>query len=140
MAIKVKSATETAAKWVRRTSAASSDYKAGVSDPGVNWAAAAGASGETYAAGVQDAIGRGAFGKGVAKAGNEKWQRKASEVGAARFAPGVSAGQGDMEKGVAPVLEAISRIDLGPRGPRGDPRNYERSREIGEVLSKLRKK
>lgn len=140
MGIKVKSAAEIAAKWSRVSAQRDSDYKAGVSDPGVDWAKGAAAASETYAAGVQDAISRGAFGKGVSKAGNEKWQRKVQEIGTQRWSPGIRAAEGDMAEGFAPYAEALSRVELPPRAPRGDPRNIERVTAVAVALAKARRK
>jgi len=140
MPIKVKSASEVAAKWSRRAPQADPDYKAGVSDPAVDWAKSAGASAETYAAGVQDAIGRGSFAKGVAKAGNEKWSRKTQEIGTQRWAQGIRAATSDMEAGIGPFLDALSRIELPPRAPRGDPRNLDRVAAVARALTEKRLK
>lgn len=140
MGIKVKSAADIAAKWSRRAPQADPDYKAGVSDPSVDWMKAAASSEETYAAGVQDAISRKSFGKGVARAGNEKWQRKTTEVGTQRWSQGIRAGAADMEEGIAPFVEALSRVELPPRAPRGDPRNLDRVAAVARALSERRMK
>lgn len=139
MPIKVKSAAEVAEKWARVAPQRDADYKAGVADPAVEWAKATAASEETYAAGVQDAISRNSFGKGVAKAGDEKWRRKTGELGAARWSGGIRAAKGDMEANVAPFLEAISRVELPPRAPRGDPRNIDRVAAVANALAKKRR-
>lgn len=140
MPIRVKSAAEIAAKWARVAPQRDADYKAGVADPSVAWAAAAAASEETYAAGVNDAIGRKAFGKGVAKAGDDKWRRKTTEVGTQRWANGIRAGASDFESGFAPFKEALERVELPPRAPRGDPRNLERVAAVARALSERRRR
>jgi hypothetical protein len=140
MPIRVKSAAEIAAKWSRVAPQRDADYKSGVADPAVDWAKAAAASEETFAAGVQDAIGRGAFAKGVAKAGDEKWRRKTSEVGTQRWAQGIRAAAGDFEAGFAPFKEALERVELPPRAPRGDPRNLERVAAVARALSERRRR
>jgi len=140
MPIRVKSAAEIAAKWSRVSAQRDADYKAGVSDPAVEWAKAAAAAEETYAAGVQDAISRKAFGKGVAKGGDEKWRRKTAEVGTQRWAPGIRAATGDFESGFAPFREALERVDLPPRAPRGDPRNLDRVAAVARALAERRRR
>lgn len=140
MGIRVKSASETAAKWARVAPQRDADYKAGVADPSVDWAKATAAAEETYAAGVNDAISRGAFGKGVAKSGDEKWRRKTGEVGTQRWSAGIRAGVSDFESGFAPFAEALSRVELPPRAPRGDPRNLERVAAVARALSERRRR
>lgn len=140
MPIRVKSAAEIAAKWARVAPQRDADYKAGVADPAVDWAKATASAEETYAAGVQDAIGRGSFGKGVAKAGDEKWRRKTGEVGTQRWAAGIRAGAGDFEAGFAPFKEALERVELPPRAPRGDPRNLDRVAAVARALSERRRR
>lgn len=140
MAIRVKSGAEIAAKWSRVSAQRDGDYRDGVSDPGVEWSRNAAAAEQTYADGVQEAIGRGAFGKGVQAAGDEKWRRKTTEVGTQRWAPGIRAATSDFEKGFEPFREALERVDLPPRRPRGDPQNIERVAVVARALAEARKR
>lgn len=140
MAIRVKSAKDIADKWSRVSAQRDQDYKAGVSDPGVEWARGAAAAEETYAAGVQEAIARGAFAKGVNAAGDEKWRRKTVEIGTTRWSPGIRAAVQDFEEGFAPYRDALERLDLPPRAPRGDPRNIDRVAAVARALSEVRKR
>jgi len=140
MPIRVKSSADIAAKWARVSPGRDTDYREGVSDPSVQWARAAGASAETYNAGVQDAITRGAFAKGVSAAGDEKWRRKTADVGTQRWAPGIRSAQTDFETGFAPFRDALEKIELPPRAPRGDPRNIERAAMVARVLAERRKR
>lgn len=130
----VKSSSISSDKWVRRAGQASNDYKLGVQSPRRQWAEATAEAAEAHSAGVQQAISEGRFEKGVQKAGNSKWQRKASSVGATRFGPGVAAAKADYEAGFAPYVSIIQGVSLPPRGPKGDPRNYERTKLIGDAL------
>jgi len=92
MAKKVKAVADAAVKFVNRASAAGGDYKTGVAMAGQHWADATSASSDTYNAGVQAAIGRGAFAKGVVKAGPSKYQTNASTKGANHYPEGVRGG------------------------------------------------
>lgn len=121
-------------KWKRRAAQAAPDYSAGVKAPKNDWATATSAAVENYNTGVNDAISRGAFGAGVSKAGTQKWQRKAVAVGAQRFGPGVAAATPEYQAAMGEVLSTIEGVSLPPRGPKGDPRNYQRSQAIGEAL------
>jgi len=134
VAIKTKPIADVAQKWANRASAAAPDYQKGVQAPSKDWATEAKAAEQAYQAGVQDAVGRGAFGKGVTKAGSEKWQRKALAVGPARYGQGVTAGTPDYNAGEGPYLDALGRISLPTRGKRGDPANIERVRTIATAL------
>lgn len=137
--IRVKSAKEIADKWSRVSAQRDQDYKAGVSDPGVEWARNAAAAEETYVAGVTEAAGRNAFAKGIVKAGDEKWRRKTVEIGTQRWSPGIRAAVQDFETGFEPFREALERVELPPRAPRGDPRNLERVAVVARVLAERRK-
>ncbi len=137
---KVKSAAEIAAKYVRVASTRQADYEDGVRDPDVDWETATAASKDAYEQGVQEAITRGSFASGVAKAGNTKWRDKATKVGAGRWGPGVREAEADMAAGLAPFIDVIERTVLPPRGPRGDPRNMERATIMAKALADARKK
>lgn len=130
----VKSISQTVDKWARRAGQAGQDYAAGVAAPKTDWASATTAAADAQAAGVQQAIANKSFEKGVAAAGNAKWQNKAKTLGAQRFGPGVAAAKGDYQSGFAPYASVIEGVSLPPRGPKGDPRNYERTQLIGQAL------
>ena|SRR3990167_6281302 len=130
----IKATSAISEKWARVTPQRAQDYAAGVKNPRKSWQESTLAAEQAQAQGVQEAIAAGRFGKGVAAAGNSKWQRKAATVGAQRFGPGVQAAKPDYEAGFAPYAGVISSTTLPPRGSKGDPRNYDRSRQMGEAL------
>ena len=130
----VKPISEIVDKWQRRASVAGPDYAAGIASPRRDWEEATKAAEGAQKAGIEQAIANGSFVKGVTKAGTAKWKRKAQDVGAARFGPGVAAAKADYQAGFAPFISVIEGITLPPRGPKGDPRNYERTQIIGEAL------
>lgn len=121
-------------KWTRVTPMRQEDYKLGIQNPKRDWEQETLAAEANWKAGVDAAAAKGLFPKGVSKAGTKKWQRKALDVGPGRFAEGVYKGGDDYAAGFAPYREAISRVDLGPRFPRRDPRNLERVRRVVEAL------
>jgi len=133
---KVKSSTDVAKKWARVTPQRTEDYAEGVKAPRTDWAAATTAAKANYAAGVQAGITNDSFAKGVAKAGTAKWQKKAVEVGSARFGQGVAAAGPEFESGIAPYLQVIASTTLPPKYPKGDPRNIDRVRAIAVALRK----
>jgi len=132
--VKTKGADRTVEKWISRVGVAGPDYEAGVKNPKRDWATATKAAEATWKSAISDAIGRGAFGKGVSKAGTDKWQRGALNKGVARFPEGVRAAQDDYKAAMSEVLSVIEGVTLKARGPRGDPGNYERVKQIGDAL------
>lgn len=136
----VPSVGRVAEKWSRRAGQASEDYKAGVEQTSRSWQQAATAGAANYKAGVAQAASAGRYEKGIAKAGDARWKRKAVENGAMRYGPGVATAQQDFASAIGPVLETISRTDLPPRGPAGSDGNYNRSAAIGRALRAMKTK
>jgi hypothetical protein len=136
--MRIKPASEIAAKFRRVAQQRTQDYADAVKDPGIDWAASTAASKAAWEGGMQAAIQRDAFGKGVAKAGNDKYRRKVVELGTQRWAPGVAASEQDYANGFAPYRDALERTPLPPRAPRGDPRNNERQAIVARTLTDVR--
>ena len=130
----IKSLYKITTKWAEVTPQSAGEYQSGVQSPKKSWSQAAADGAENYNAGVQEAITRGAFEKGVSAAGDSAWQKGALEKGVSRWPQGVRLGKNKYSSGFAPYHSAISSVTLSPRGPKGDPRNYDRVREIGEAL------
>jgi len=123
-------------RWTRRASAATQDYKEGVETSPNNWEAQTLAAEASHKAGTEAALRDGRFAKGVKKSGGAYYKMRAATVGADRFASGIEAGKENYEEGVKPYLDVIASTHLPPRGPKGDPRNYERVKVMGEALRK----
>ncbi len=121
-------------KWAEVTPQRAGDYQAGVQNPRRSWKTATVSAEPAYEDGVRQAISRKAFGKGVTKAGDEKWQRKTLDRGVANWGPGVAAAEGDYSAGFAPYREAIAAVKLPPRYARRDPRNLQRVKAINDAL------
>lgn len=136
--MQVRSAADSAKKFVSRAGAAQNDYAAGVAGAGNRWQAGAEASEQAYVQGTQEAIAQGRFGKGVRAAGGAKYQDKATKLGPARFATGVAAAENDYAKGVQPHLSAMASFDPGPKGMRGSPQNAQRSLAVQQLNRKIR--
>lgn len=130
----VKSPDVISKKYATNGGSAGPAYQSGVSSTQNDWATNTGAAAQSYQQGVQAAIGNGSFQKGVAKAGTDKWKRKASGVGAARYPQGVAAAQGDYQAGITPYLQVLTNLTLPPRGPKGDPGNINRVNVIDQQL------
>lgn len=132
----VKPSASVSEKWARVTPQRQQDYQTGVQNPRTPWAAATKAGEERYKAGVMEAAQRGAFGKGVTAAGDQKWQQKAMAKGPTRFAEGVAISAPDYQAAVTPYLDVIASTQLPPRFAKGDPRNVERVKVISAALRK----
>lgn len=136
--IAIKSAKDVAEKWSRVTQGRGKDFEAGVKSPRRSWAQGAEQAEESYKAGVTAAANEGRFARGVKAAGDSKWQDKTVKVGVGRWGAGVAVAAKDYETGFQPYADAISKVTLSPRYPKGDPRNYDRTRQIGEALNAVR--
>ncbi len=123
-------------KWQRKVAGAEPDYRAGIENPKKDWEAATKAAEPAYKEGVTRAANEGRFGRGVAKAGTAKWKKNALEKGPGRWSAGVNMASDEYRAGMAEVLSVINSVALPPRGAKGDPRNYERVKVIGEALHK----
>ncbi len=133
-AIKVKSAAEVAAKWAEQTPGRSAYYEAGVKGAGSDWQANTIAAAANYKAAVQAGNIDKMFSGGVAKAGAEKYTRKAVQVGVGRFSSGVTAGKVDYQSGIDGMLQTIAGLTLPARAPRGSESNLARVRAVATAL------
>jgi len=124
-------------KWQRKVSGAEPDYRAGIENPKKDWEAATKAAEPAYKEGVTRAANEGRFGRGVAKAGTAKWKKNALEKGPGRWSAGVNMATDEYRTGMSTVLAKINSVKLPPRGAKGDPRNYERVKVLGDALHKL---
>ena len=130
----IKSTAQIADKWKRRAGSAGIEYEEGVKNPRADWAEETKKAESTYEQGVQASIARKAFGKGVTKAGTDKWQRNAIAKGPARFTSGVQLAGGSYEEGFAPFAQTIAQTQLPSRGPKGDPKNIQRVAVMSKAL------
>lgn len=131
---KTKGTSATVDKWQRRSSVAQPDYVAGVNNPRQPWDQAAKAGAANYRTAVTQAATEGRFEKGIARVGNDKWTKGATQKGPARFVEGVQLGGGNFQERINTVLTTIEGVTLPPRGPKGSPSNYGRVTPIGEAL------
>lgn len=136
----IKDLGKSAAKWSARASVATGDYTSGVQNPRRPWAEAAAAGAENYKAGVIAAANEGRFGAGVRMAGNQRWTENTQLKGPSRFAEGVSQGAPAWERGFKPYQEAISKLQLPPRGPKGSPGNLQRVAVVAQANRDLKLK
>lgn len=122
----IKALDAIAEKWATVTPQRTPQYIDGVQSPRVDWAQATKAAIDNWAAGVTAAIQNKLFGKGVDRAGTDRWKRMTIAKGPGRWAEGVQLAREDYASGFAPYREAISGLTLPPRYARRDPRNLQR--------------
>jgi len=130
----IKSMAAISEKWTRVTPQRTTDYQKGIENPKRDWEQETIAAKANWKAGVDAAATKDMFAKGVTAAGSKKWKAKALAKGPGRFAEGVAIAGPDYERGFAPYREAISRVDLGPKFPRRDPRNLDRVKKVVNAL------
>lgn len=135
--IKVKDNAAIAKKYVDRAGVASKDYTDGVANAGGDWENGAKNGEQNFVQGVQDAITRGAYGKGVSGSAS-KYVANATKLGAVRYGPGVQNGASAYQAGVAPYLEKLRGLTLPPKGPRRSPQNQQRANMVAAELGKLK--
>lgn len=138
MGIQTKDINAVAAKWAQRAAAAGPDYTAGVKAPRRDWQSNTEAASDSWGAGVNQAVANGSFKRGVAKAGNAKWQANAVAKGGTRYSQGVSVGQPNFASGFGPMLSVIQAVQLPPRQPRGSPGNIQRVSAVNDALHKAK--
>lgn len=74
----------------------------------------------------------------IAGKGARRYPAKIAAVGRQRFGDGVRVAGPEYEAGFGPMLRVIQGVELPPKGPRGDDRNYARVRAVGDALHRAR--
>jgi len=131
---KIRSQAKISEKYGRVTPGKANELEAGLKDPKKIWVDEAAAAEPAYNAGVSDAISRGAFGKGVAAAGQAAYLEPALKLGVKRYRDGVTFGIPKYTKNFAPYRDVIEATALPPRGAVGDPGNIDRVRVMAAAL------
>jgi len=130
----IKSLDKIGRKWTEVTPQRAGEYEEGVKNPRKSWQQATEEAADSYSEGVTAAISNNSFAKGVGEAGDAKWREGALNKGVRRWPEGVRLGGDAYRQGFAPYHSVIQGVTLPPRGPKGDPRNYDRVKAIGEAL------
>lgn len=130
----IKSLDRIAEKFITVTPGRAAEYERGVAETTVDWAARTAAAETRYKAAMTAAMARGAFGKGVKKAGTAKWKEMTIKKGPGRWSEGIAMSAAAYAAGFAPYREVIANLILPDRGPVGDPKNIERVRLMAKAL------
>ena len=134
MALKVKAAADAATKFVTNAQNAAPAYSKGVANAGGAWASNTAAAADTWQQGVTQAAANGRDAAGVNQTSQNKYQTRASGVGAQRYPQGVAAAGPAYQTAVQPYLNTIANLTLPPRQPKGSPANYQRVQAVGNAL------
>lgn len=134
----MKTASQSANKFVERAGAASQDYVDGALSTSKDQAAAAIAGKDNYVKGLQESFTRGAYEKGLQKSGKSGWANGIKTKGANRFAEGVASGASKYATNSGKYDSARSAADSMPRGPKGSEANFLRSKTVGQALRKMK--
>jgi hypothetical protein len=137
--MRVRDLGQAAQKFSTNGAAGANNYKTGVQS-NQSWAQNTEAAQGTWSAGVQAASSTGRFAKGVAKAGQQKWQSAAANKGQTRFSQSMSDPntKQNWQTGFAPYAQVLGGITVPPKGVRGAPQNYQIVQQIGDALHKAK--
>lgn len=130
----IKSLERIKSNWKSGTAAGGQRLKEGVMNPRRPWKEATLAAEDLHTLATQEALSRGAFGKGVSKTPADKQQRRAALLGPARYTQGTAAAVEEFGSGFGPYRDVIQGVELRPRGPKGSPENYENVKLVGDAL------
>lgn len=136
----IKDLGDIAKKFQTVTPQRAGEYTEGVEKSTVDWAQATEAAEGSYEAGIQSAVQRKAFGKGVRKAGTQKFKEGVRTKGGQRFAAGVAIAGPAYEQGFAPYHRVIAGLTLPLRHARRDPRNLERVAAVANALGQAKER
>lgn len=135
----IKSAADIANKWSRTTPGRTADYEEGVRNPRKDWHDNSQAANDAYKTAIQQSVAEDRWSAGVRNAGTARWKEGATTKGVARWGPGVQIAKSKYQEGIAPYVDLITRLDLPPRGAKGDPANIERVRVVAGALHDLKR-
>lgn len=133
-AVTFKDLSKSAAKFTQNGAQGQTAYVANASAAAQRWNDHTVASEANYVAGVQAAASRGAFGKGVTKAGPAKYAKQINAVAGPRFADGIGKAGPTWQAGFAPAAQFVSSVDIGNRGLRGSQANKARSSAMQDAF------
>lgn len=134
----MKTASQSAEKFVQRAGAASGDYVSGAESTNKDQAAAAIAAKGNYEAGIRESLTAGRYEKGLQRSGKAAWLKGVKEKGANRFAEGVQSGASKYATNSGKYDSARNAAASMPRGPKGSEANFLRAKTVGMALRKAK--
>ena len=138
MALKVKPIDASTTKWEERGRAGANEFAINAEAAASEWATNTARAADTYGQAIAAPGIKMRFQKGVTRAGAAKFARKIRDVGADRFAPGLTAATVDYKAGAEPYFSTLAALTLDARKPRGDPGNIRRVEQVTKALNAKR--
>jgi len=135
MPIPIKRLEDIAKKWAKVTPEREEYYESGVATTPKNWAEITIAAADTWHDAVKADVAKRLFAYKVKTRGTEGW-RSRTLAKKDRWGPGIRIGEDEYMMKFKPFYETIAALELPPKRPAGDVRNYERSKVVGMALRK----
>ena len=136
--VKIKSLTDIADKWANETPKRAPYYEKEVAKAGDDFLTGAKAGQTAYVEAMSDPDTLKRREDNLDEAAKNRYVKNATKLGPARFRAGIPVAKEDFSREFGSYHAVISDWVKPERGPRGDPKNYDISREIGEALHKKR--
>lgn len=130
----MRTAQQSAEKFVSRASGASADYVKGAQETSKDQSARAIAAKEIYKGALTASFGRDAYAKGLAKSGKAGWIDGVTKKGAERYAGGVSVSASKYAQNSGKYDTARGAADSMPRGLKGSETNLARVKTVVAAL------
>lgn len=130
----MRTAQQSAEKFVSRASAASSDYVAGASSTTKDQSSRAIAAKKIYQDALTASFGRDSYAKGLQKSGKAGWLEGIVKKGGDRFASGVSVSAAKYATNSGKYDTARGAADNMPRGLKGSQTNLDRVKAVVTAL------
>lgn len=130
----MRSAQQSAEKFVSRASGASADYVSGAQSTTKDQSARAIAAKKIYQDALTASFGRDAYAKGLTKSGKAGWVAGVTSKGAERFASGVAVSAAKYATNSGKFDSARQAADSMPRGLKGSQTNLDRVKTVVSAL------
>lgn len=130
----MKTAQESALKFVERASSASGLYKSGAESTSKDQSARAIASKKLYQDGLTASFSRDSYAKGLQKSGKAGWLDGVQKKGADRYAGGIAVSGNKYATNSAKYDTARTAADSMPRGLKGSETNLARVKAVVSAL------
>ena len=134
----MKTAQQSAQKFVDRASGASSDYVAGASATTKDQSARAIGAKKIYQDALTASFGRDSYAKGLQKSGKSGWLEGVQKKGADRYASGVAVSSAKYATNSGKYDQARSAAETMPRGLKGSQTNLDRVKAVVNALRSVK--
>lgn len=134
----MRTAQESAAKFVERAANASEEYKRGSESTSKDQAQRAIAAENIYQQALTTSFSKKSFSRGLARSGKQGWLDGVVKKGAERYAPGVANSAAKYAQNSGRFDQARSAADSMPRGVKGSETNLARVKAVVSALRNVK--